>query len=130
MDRASCVHTRHDLGGRVDHYRLGRAMRKRGFDIARFLDELPDVMARTNRMLAGWIAARAGVWIECDGLLLTDRRRWICELPGGTAHMPCGGTHVRHLGEFTSMQATADVDVEAGLLTIRNETRLTPVAAS
>lgn len=123
FDDAACVHTRHDVDGSLDRYRLGRSLRKRGFDCARFLDGLTSIIDEVNRTLAKWVESDAAVRIDCAGPRLTDRRRWICEIPGGTAHMPCGGTHVRSLGEIRSMTAVSSFDSESGLLTIRNETQ-------
>jgi alanyl-tRNA synthetase len=123
LDEAMCVHTRHDVGGSVDQYRLGKSLRKRGFDVTRFLGELPAIIEQVNYTLAKWTASDATVRIDCAGPRLTDRREWICEIPGGTAHMPCGGTHVQRLGEIESMTAVASFDSEAGILTIRNEVR-------
>ena len=123
FDEATCVHTRHYVGGSIDNYRLGKSLRKRGFDSTRFLDELPTIVGEVNHTLASWIASDAAVRIDCSGPRLTDRRQWICETAGGTAHMPCGGTHVQRLGEIDSMSAVASFDSEAGILTIRNEVR-------
>jgi alanyl-tRNA synthetase len=123
FDRATCVHTRHDVDGSVDRYRLGKSLRKLGFDSARFFDELPGIIERINVTLAEWIRADSAVRIHCEGTLLTDRREWVCELPGGTAHMPCGGTHVSHLAELVTMHARADFDAEGSILTITNATR-------
>lgn len=124
LDEAACVLTRHDEGGSLDRYRLGKSLRRSGFDSVRFLEELPAVMEAVNGTLAKWISEDAPVRLECDGPLLTDRRHWFCETPGGTAHMPCGGTHVSRLGEMESMTAVATHDSEQGVLTIRNEVRV------
>lgn len=126
FDAATCVHTRHDVDGSLDKYRLGKSLRKRGFDSTRFLAELPAIIDKVNYTLVKWIASDAPVRIECAGPRLTDRRQWICELPGGTAQMPCGGTHVERLRELGSMTATTSLDHEAGILTIRNEVRARP----
>ncbi|MFR9728888.1 metal-dependent hydrolase [Saccharopolyspora sp. MS10] len=123
FDRATCVRTRHDVDGSIDHYRLGKSLRKRGFDGAGFLADLPRFVAEVNATLAGWIDADASVRIDCEGPLLTDRRQWVCELPDAAAEMPCGGTHVSRLGEIAAMTATAEFDDEAGELVIRNTTR-------
>jgi alanyl-tRNA synthetase len=123
FDAATCVLTRHDVDGSVDEYRLGKSLRKRGFDSAGFLDGLSDTIKEVNRTLAKWIESDAPVRIDRAGPLLTDRRQWVCETPGGTAEMPCGGTHVRRLGEMESMTAAALFDEQAGVLTIRNQVR-------
>lgn len=124
LDEASCVRTRHDVDGSVDHYRLGRSLRKRGFDSARFLADLPTTIDDVNRTLARWIESDAPVRIEATGPTLTDRRQWVCETPDGTAQMPCGGTHVRSLGEIASMTAAASYDSTTGILEIRNRVRV------
>ncbi|MFS8096766.1 metal-dependent hydrolase [Lentzea alba] len=121
FDEATCVSTRHDVGGSHDQYRLGKSLRKRGFDSARFLDELPRIVGETNDLLAKWVAADVAVRIDCAGHRLTDRRQWVCETPGGIAQMPCGGTHVTRLGEIRQMTAVATFDPDSSLLTIRNE---------
>ncbi|WP_156893054.1 metal-dependent hydrolase [Actinokineospora enzanensis] len=120
LDAATCVLTRHDVDGSLDHYRLGKSLRKKGFDTAAFLDRLPDVIGEVNAVLAGWIAADVAVRVEVTGPALTDRRQWVCETPGGVATMPCGGTHVHHLAEIDSMTATATHDADSGILEIRN----------
>lgn len=112
LDVATCVSTRHDVDGSLDHYRLGKSLRKRGFDSAQFLDELPATIDEVNRALAWWIESDAPVRIDTTGPALTDRRQWVCETPGGTAQMPCGGTHVRSVGEIAS------------ILEIRNQVRV------
>lgn len=120
FDAVTCVSTRHDVDGSYDGYRLGRSLRKRGFDAATFLDGLPEIMDAVNRKLACWVDHDAPVRIDTDGPALADHREWVCEIPGGTAHMPCGGTHVRRLGEIGSMTASATFDAAAGSLHIVN----------
>jgi alanyl-tRNA synthetase len=124
LDAATCISTRHDIGGSLDHYRLGKSLRKRGFDSARFLDDLPAIVEDVNHTLAGWIESDAPVRVDTTGITLTDRRQWVCETPGDTAQMPCGGTHVRSLGEIASMTAVASYDGDAGILEIRNRVRV------
>lgn len=131
FDAASCVHTRHDTGGSLDKYRLGKSLRKRGFDSVTFIAGLPFIIERVNQRLAAWITSDAAIRIECAGPRLTDHRRWFCELPEATAHMPCGGTHVNRLSEIQAMTAIASYDDESSILTIRNEVRITdPIATA
>lgn len=124
FDKAACVSTRHDVDGSIDGYRLGKSLRKRGFESARFLEELSAIIDDVNRTLARWIESDARVRVETDGPTLTDRRQWVCDTPGGTAQMPCGGTHVRQLGEIASMTAVASYDPESSRLEIRNHVRM------
>ncbi|WP_260980453.1 hypothetical protein [Microbacterium paludicola] len=89
--------------GSVDEYRLGKSLRKAGFDTETFAATLPEREARINAQLAAWVASGAASGIETDGPTIIDRRRWRCELPEGDAVMLCGGTHVHSLSTFGSI---------------------------
>jgi alanyl-tRNA synthetase len=100
FDAAACESSRITENGSIDIYRVGKSLRRKGFDPAA-LDDLAAVEARANAKLAEWVASDAGIRIDRDGDGLGDRRRWVCELPGGDAIIPCGGTHLTSLGELT-----------------------------
>ena len=105
FDALACQSSRIHENGSIDVYRVGKSLRRRGFDPVA-LDDVDAVAARANETLAAWVATGAGIRIERDGDGLGDRRRWVCELPGGDAVIPCGGTHL------TSLAAAAAVRVE------------------
>jgi alanyl-tRNA synthetase len=95
--------------GSVDEYRLGKSLRKAGFDTERFAASLADREARINARLAAWVASEAGSRIEVEGPTIVDRRRWHCQLPEGEAVILCGGTHVSTLAEFSRISVTLDL---------------------
>ncbi|WP_193510333.1 metal-dependent hydrolase [Cryobacterium sp. BB736] len=102
--------------GSVDTYRLGKALRKRGFTTDGLADDLPAIQDAVNAALAGWIATAAPIRIDRDGEHLTDRRSWVAELVDGEASIPCGGTHATSLAELEGLRATLTLDeVEGGL---------------
>jgi alanyl-tRNA synthetase len=113
--------------GSTDRYRLGKSLRKKGFVTEALEADLAEIEARVTETLAGWLATDAAVRIERDGERLTDRRYWVCELPGAEARIPCGGTHLASLGELAQIGAlsvrlaTTDVD---GTLVLTMETDL------
>ena len=82
----------------VDTYRLGKSLRKKGFSVEGFAQAIESITATVNATLFEWTTGDAAVRIERDGDRLTDRRYWVCELPGASVHIPCGGTHVESLG--------------------------------
>ncbi|MFC5931287.1 metal-dependent hydrolase [Cryobacterium melibiosiphilum] len=93
----------------TDAYRLGKSLRKKGF-VTEGLDEALPLLAETiNTTLADWVATDAAVRIDRDGDALTDRRYWVCELPGTSARIPCGGTHVSRLGELGRVRVTLEL---------------------
>ena len=102
-------------GGSRDVYRIGKSLRRKGFDPAA-LDDLPALASRVNTRLAEWIAGGGAVRIDADGDALADRRTWVCELPAGEVRIPCGGTHVSSLDEIAVATVTfATTAVEGGL---------------
>lgn len=97
----------------VDTYRLGKSLRKKGFSVEGFSEALPSVQAAVNAALAEWVRTDAAVRIDCDGDRLTDRRYWVCELPGESVRIPCGGTHVNSLGALGEVTVTLElIDVD------------------
>lgn len=94
--------------GARDTYRIGRSLRKKGFAPAIFDD--PETLAhRIDGILAEWIATDAAVHVDAPDAALGARRSWVCDLPDGTAAIPCGGTHVRSLAELGRVSVTFDV---------------------
>lgn len=104
-NQTSRIH--HD--GSVDEYRLGKSLRKAGFDTEAFSADLAGREERINAQLAAWVASGAESRVVTDGPTIVDRRRWECELPEGLASIPCGGTHAASLSEFASISVTLDL---------------------
>jgi len=105
--------------GSVDVYRLGKSLKKRGFDKARLLAETDAVVAATNAQLAEWVASGAAVDIRREGDTLTARRFWECALPDGAASIPCGGTHVSSLAELGAVTVALEVNDDGTELVMR-----------
>lgn len=119
FDRAAITSSRVEPFGSVDEYRIGRGLRRSGFDRAGLADELPALTDTINRTLAGWVAAGGGVRVDVSGPGLTDRREWVCELPDETGRIPCGGTHVRDLAALGSVRVRLALDDAAQQLAMR-----------
>lgn len=92
--------------GSSDGYRLGKSLRKAGFDTVAFADTLAEREGAINAQLARWAASQAESRIETDGPTITHHRRWRCALPEGDVVIPCGGTHVHSLAVFASLAVT------------------------
>ncbi len=95
--------------GAVDEYRLGKSLRKAGFDTEGLAASLAEREERINAHLAGWISSAAASSIETEGPTIADRRRWVCALPEGTASILCGGTHTASLADFASIRVRLDL---------------------
>jgi alanyl-tRNA synthetase len=115
FDALACASSRIHEHGSVDVYRVGKSLRRKGFDPAA-LNDLAAIADAANARLAEWVATGAGIRIDRDGDGLGDRRRWVCELPSGDAVIPCGGTHLTSLGELEAVRITLDrADVDGGI---------------
>ena len=95
--------------GSVDEYRLGKSLRKAGFDTEGFAASLSEREAAINATLARWVADGAASRVVVEGPSIVARRRWECDLPEGTASILCGGTHVTSLGELSSVSVSLDL---------------------
>jgi alanyl-tRNA synthetase len=115
--------------GSTDTYRLGKSLRKKGFQVDGLVDALDEVQDAINLSLADWVATDAAVHVERDGELLTDRRSWVCELPEHQVRIPCGGTHVASLGELGELRAALSVADVDGTSVLTMSVRSTPTAA-
>lgn len=99
----------------VDVYRLGKSLRRKGFNAAELLENLGTIEQNINALLEQWRAAGAPVRIESDGGKLTDRRHWVAALDNQEVRIPCGGTHLSNLSELSSIVVRLSAkDVEGG----------------
>ncbi|WP_040163809.1 alanyl-tRNA editing protein [Microbacterium gorillae] len=104
--------------GSVDEYRLGKSLRRSGFDAASFAADLDAHRDVINAKLREWVASGALSRIETDGPTIVDRRTWHCVLPEGEAAILCGGTHVSSLGEFAEVSVSfAQPDAQTVVMT-------------
>ena len=88
-----------------DAYRCGKSLRKAGFDAAAFLAEAGEVAEEADALLAAWIARGGESRIDNGGdPTLAALRRWSCDLPGGPAVVPCGGTHVADIAALGAVR--------------------------
>ncbi|MBR7836696.1 metal-dependent hydrolase [Actinospica durhamensis] len=110
FDSIAMDSSRMDEHASTDRYRIGKSLRKKGFDPQGLAEALPQLAEAVNARLAGWIAADAAVRVELVGgeksAKLTARRAWVCDLPEGTASIFCGGTHLDRLGELAGLHCS------------------------
>jgi alanyl-tRNA synthetase len=118
FDRIALTESRMAPDRARDTYRLGKSLRKKGFDTAALLDDLDSVAYRVGEQVAAWVAADAPVRIEAEGPHLVDMRHWCCDVPEGTFRIACGGTHVSSLGAFGNVSVHYAKPDEATLVAV------------
>lgn len=101
-----------------DSYRLGKSLRKRGFDTAGFREDLDGVADKVNAQVRTWIDADATVEIEAEGPHLTDMRYWCCHVPEGNYRIACGGTHVTSLRELGAVNVRYETPDDATVVAV------------
>lgn len=125
FDRLALTESRMTPDAARDTYRLGKSLRKKGFDPVALTADLPAVAEAVNQRIADWIAADASVRIETEGPELTSMRYWCCEVPEGTFRIACGGTHVTALRELGSVQVRYEMPDAATVVAL---TTVTPAS--
>ncbi len=125
LDQLAMQQSRIQPHGSRDEYRFGRTLRKSGFEVAGFREQHGELRARAQELLDTWCATGGAVRVETAGdRTLAARRSWACDLPDGTARIPCGGTHLRTLADlggvrigWTLTEGGLVVDTRAGAAT-------------
>lgn len=125
FDALACESSRIAPNASTDRYRIGKSLRRKGFDPAA-LDDLDALGARIRATLDRWLDSKAAVRIDREGERLTDRRSWHCELPEGTAVIPCGGTHAGSLAEFSTIAVWLERDEVDGAVTLSMVSTVVP----
>jgi alanyl-tRNA synthetase len=123
FDQLAIVSSRIEPNGAVDTYRLGRSLRKKGFDVDDLAVDLSAIEADMNRRLIGWVASGAHIELVVSGPRLIDLREWVCTLPEGTQRIPCGGTHLRSLAEVEAVSVELAYDQPIGELVMTTQVR-------
>ena len=125
FDAAAMESSRMDVTASTDRFRIGKSLRRKGFQAEGLREALPRLTAQINGRLSTWVAADAAVRVETQGPALTDRREWVCEFPSSTASIACGGTHLNRLGEVLAWTATLSLSEDgAELLAVTTPKRL------
>ncbi|RWZ67953.1 metal-dependent hydrolase [Labedella populi] len=113
--------------GSVDVYRIGKSLRRKGFD-PESLADLDGLARRVDDTLAHWVVSAAAARIERTGEGLTDRRDWVCDLPEGSVSIPCGGTHVEALGAFSTVAVRFASEAKDGATVLTMTTTAIPAS--
>ncbi|SNX48059.1 Alanine--tRNA ligase [Vibrio thalassae] len=87
-----------------DRYRLGKTLKKRGLNTTEVVSDLQRIEELTNQQLLDWLQSPSEVDMQLEGPYLTSSRYWHCTLDGVDVVMPCGGTHVNHMNEFSELK--------------------------
>jgi alanyl-tRNA synthetase len=122
FDNAAIESSRILENGSIDVFRINKSLRRKGFVADGLAEALPAIEAAANEAITDWVSTDAAVRIDRDGERLTDRRRWVCDLPEASASIPCGGTHVDSSGELGTVRIALELGDADGTPTLTMRT--------
>jgi alanyl-tRNA synthetase len=109
FDSLALTQSRICTDGFHDTYRIGRTLRKQGFDRDCLATMIETVGADITARIRGWLDVGGQIRLLVAGPRFSDMRTWECDLPQGTARLACGGTHPSSLGALSDVIITADL---------------------
>lgn len=104
LDKAAIEYSSIQPTASTDVFRLGKSLKKKGFDRDAFLENLGSVSAEINGRVGRWLETNALVNMTPTEGLLDGARQWQCHLDGAEVAIPCGGTHVGCLSDIGDVQ--------------------------
>ncbi|WP_426417276.1 hypothetical protein [Aestuariirhabdus sp. LZHN29] len=117
FDRLAIEHSQIDTHNSRDRYRLGKSLRKKGFDRQRLVDTIGRVESTVNACLRHWVSQGSPISVNREPLPLLARREWHTHLDGKEIRIPCGGTHCDALSRLGRVKVTLGLDDSAEQLT-------------
>ena len=102
----------------VDVYRMGRSLRKKGFDVERLLNSQEEIRSASEAQLRTWVSSGYEIEVFGGEGRLGDRRMWSCKMENVAASIPCGGTHVPNTLEIGSAEIEWTLSSEHDYLTV------------
>ncbi|MFT3688905.1 hypothetical protein [Paenirhodobacter sp.] len=104
LDKAAVAGSEITEDRSTDLFRLGKSLRKKGFDRDGFLADLPERAREINACLARMLEAPAPVTVSPGEGPLDGRRIWSTHLLGAEVAIPCGGTHIAGLDRIARIE--------------------------
>lgn len=101
----------------TDVYRIGKSLRKKGFDRDAFLADLPARSLTINECLRHMLETPAPVAVAPPEGDLDARRIWSTSLNGAKVLIHCGGTHISDLSQIAEI-TVAIAQSEDGFVTV------------
>jgi alanyl-tRNA synthetase len=116
FDRIAMEQSELGLLASEDQYRLGKSLRKKGFQTEELRAALPRLVDEINETVAAWLAADSDIQIRTEGDALTSHRYWTASVGGVHAEIPCGGTHVSSFKEIGAFTVAAEMPNDEALI--------------
>lgn len=120
LDKAAVVRSRIFADRSEDLFRLGKSLRKKGFDRDGFLADLPARAAAVNALLREMLADAGPAAISPAEGPLDGRRQWSTRLLGREVAIFCGGTHVPDLSRLAAIEVALEAAEDGFLMVTRS----------
>jgi alanyl-tRNA synthetase len=96
----------------IDQYRIGKSLRKKGFDQLGFWSNIQRVQTNVNENISAWLTSPASISLLSSNSTISGTRTWQCALSNniGIARIPCGGTHLFTTAALEKIEVTIEKD--------------------
>lgn len=109
FDRLAIERSRIEPFKSIDQYRLGKSLRKNGFNKSELLNTLSQLEITINQQLYRWLGTAESIHTTQQGDFLLSRKQWQTRLDQQIVSIPCGGTHCENLSQLTGMQVSLEI---------------------
>ncbi|KLU17085.1 MULTISPECIES: hypothetical protein [Xenorhabdus] len=88
----------------IDTYRLGKSLKKKGFDKASFLESIVSINEEINLILKNWLVTGSEIRVEYTSQDIGSLRLWKSTVENRPVVIPCGGTHIKNTEEIQDVK--------------------------
>ncbi|WFQ78470.1 hypothetical protein PXH59_12115 [Xenorhabdus sp. SF857] len=88
----------------IDTYRLGKSLKKKGFDKASFLESIVSINEEINLILKNWLVTGSEIRVEYTSQDIGSLRLWKSTVENRPVVIPCGGTHIKNTEEIQDIK--------------------------
>ena len=103
-----------------DAFRIGKSLRKKGFDRDAFMADLPARAGAVNATLRAMLAGAGPAGVTPAEGPLDGRRLWSTRLQGAEVAIFCGGTHVSDLSGIAEIAVSLEPGEDGFLMVTRS----------
>ncbi|MFB6209286.1 MAG: metal-dependent hydrolase [Candidatus Nanohaloarchaea archaeon] len=124
LDKVAIEESRITSEKAEDRYKIGKSVRKKGFETEKFFDKIDEIESEMNKQVSERTSSEAEVEIEVPSHNLDSFRKWKCNLADEEAVIPCGGTHLDLLEQLNDVEISIEVSEEKPEITIYTTPRI------
>lgn len=104
FDQEAIVSSRIEEFGSIDHYRIGKGVRRAGLAADKFWSQFDELASKVEEGCNQILKDISSVEVAPNNTPFHARRTWIAIHNGSSLQMPCGGVHIKNPRDISNMQ--------------------------